>query len=316
MRWGRSRLVAVGAGGVLVLTGCTGPGADPPGAESAARDLARGLSSGGLADVAFASTDGRAVQRRWGNITAGMGETPLEVRLVGVEEHGDTATATLGYAWELEEEAWSYETSARLTRSSTGWQVDFEPSLVEPSLERGERIALTQLPAQRGDVIGAGGARLVTDRQVVRFGIDKTKVGPRRSAESARRLARLLEIDPGGYVEQVQAGGDEAFVEAIVLRADEVPPDVGGGYDAIPGALAVADEIPLAPTREFARPILGTVGPVTAEIIEESDGRYEVGDQAGLSGLQRRYEDSLAGRPGLVVRAEPGSSAPGASRAA
>src|SRR5699024_3956351 len=33
------------------------------------------------------------------------------------------------------------------------------------------------------------------------------------------------------------------------------------------------------------------------------DGDYEAGDEAGISGLQRRYDDRLSGQPGLVVQA-------------
>ena len=74
------------------------------------------------------------------------------------------------------------------------------------------------------------------------------------------------------------------------------PPD-------LEGVGVLEDTLPLAPTREFARPILGSVGPVTAEIIKESDGAYEIGDEAGLSGLQQRYDERLRGTPGLTVRA-------------
>jgi cell division protein FtsI/penicillin-binding protein 2 len=59
----------------------------------------------------------------------------------------------------------------------------------------------------------------------------------------------------------------------------------------------------LAPTAAFARPMLGSVGEATAEIIEASAGRIEAGDITGLSGLQRYYDEQLAGTPGLVVAA-------------
>ena len=98
------------------------------------------------------------------------------------------------------------------------------------------------------------------------------------------------------------AAGEQAFVEAIVYRRGEVP-DALAAYDAIPGALALADEVPLAPTREFAAPILGTVGEVTAEMVEEDPETYQPGDQAGLSGLQARYDDRLQGTDGAVVDA-------------
>jgi cell division protein FtsI/penicillin-binding protein 2 len=80
-----------------------------------------------------------------------------------------------------------------------------------------------------------------------------------------------------------------------------VPPAVAQGYDEIPGALAVPGELALAPTRDFAAPILGSVGPVTAEMVEESPETYRPGDVAGTSGLQARYDDRLRGTPGASI---------------
>jgi len=48
------------------------------------------------------------------------------------------------------------------------------------------------------------------------------------------------------------------------------------------------------------------VGPVTAEIIKDNPGIYEVGDEAGLSGLEARYDEQLRGSPGVVVSAVDG----------
>ena len=43
---------------------------------------------------------------------------------------------------------------------------------------------------------------------------------------------------------------------------------------AIKGALPIQSEQMLAPTRDFARPILGTVGQATKEIVDDSDGAW------------------------------------------
>ena len=67
---------------------------------------------------------------------------------------------------------------------------------------------------------------------------------------------------------------------------------------AIPGALAIDDQRMLAPTRTFARPILGTVGEATKEIVDASSGAVVGGDQVGLSGLQRRYDAYTPRDPG------------------
>ncbi|MER2137506.1 MAG: penicillin-binding transpeptidase domain-containing protein, partial [Arthrobacter sp.] len=58
----------------------------------------------------------------------------------------------------------------------------------------------------------------------------------------------------------------------------------------------------MAPTRTFARALLGSAGEATAELIEESDGRLSPGDVTGLSGLQREYDELLRGADAVSVR--------------
>ena len=146
------------------------------------------------------------------------------------------------------------------------------------------------------------------DRPVIRFGVDKAQVDEAGQADAARRVAAVVDVDAPSLVDRVKAAGDQAFVEAIVLRKEEAGAALAA-VDDIEGAGVVEDTLPLAPTREFARPVLGTVGPVTAEIVKESKGVYEAGDEAGLSGLQARYDQQLRGTPGLEVRAVQGEEA-------
>src|SRR6202008_1643300 len=99
----------------------------------------------------------------------------------------------------------------------------------------------------------------------------------------------------------VAASGPLAFVEAIVFRQDEVPRGVLHGVRGIKGGAVIAGTRPLAPTKGFAAPILGSVGEVTAEMIQKYPDVYRIGDVAGLSGLQERYDAQLRGTPGQEV---------------
>ncbi len=45
----------------------------------------------------------------------------------------------------------------------------------------------------------------------------------------------------------------------------------------------------------------GPSGPATAEIVKDSKGRIRAGDDVGLSGLQKRYDDQLAGTRGEKI---------------
>ncbi len=296
--------VLLSLGLAVTAAGCGLLDDDGPSARDAAEDLAGALSTGRLARVAF---DGvRDPQRWWDDLVGDLDDAERAVAVAELDEvDDDTATARLEYRWQLPQgPVWSYRTTAELTRGEEGWSVAAKPSLVAPDLRAGERLALSrELPA-RAEILGGDGTPLVTERPVVRFGIDHTRVsGASRQRASARSLAQVLDVDVASYLEQVEAAGPKAFVEALVLRTTDVTPAVRSAVDRIEGAVGVADTMPLAPTREFARPILGTVGPVTAEVVADSGGLYRPGDEAGLSGLQQRYDEQLRGTPGVTVAA-------------
>ena len=80
------------------------------------------------------------------------------------------------------------------------------------------------------------------------------------------------------------------------------------------------DSLPLAPTRTFARALLGTVGEASAEQIEKSGGALRAGDTTGTGGLQQQYDAQLRGTSGTQVlpkrRASPPSNGRPCSTAA
>ncbi len=291
------RNLILGTCAVLLLGACTStPEADGP--DLVAGQLAGALSSKDVAGIPFTTTEPVEVTPLLGPLA----DAPAEVRATDVATSGDTATATLAWTWDLGGHAWSYDTSADLTRVDGGWRVAWSPAVVEPSLNEGETLDTDVLQPQRGDILGGNGKPLVTDRDIVRYGLDKTMVKPAQVPLSAKRIARVLDIDLASYVKRAEAAGPRAFVEALVLRRTDAR-RLDPAYADIPGAAAVTGQLPLAPTREFAAPILGSVGPATAEIIEKSDGAVEAGDVVGLSGLQARYDEQLRGTVGVRVRA-------------
>jgi hypothetical protein len=162
---------------------------------------------------------------------------------------------------------------------------------------------LVGLGAKRGDILGAGGLALVTNRPVVRIGIDRSQVGAGQSGRLGPEVARLVDIDPAAYAKQVTAAGPLAFVEAIVYRQDEVPRGVLTGVRKVKGGAVIAGELPSGADQGLRRadPRLGRRG-------DRRDDRgepdvYSIGDIAGLSGLQARYDTQLRGTPGQAVNA-------------
>jgi cell division protein FtsI/penicillin-binding protein 2 len=290
----------------LALTACT---QDGPTAEDAATQLAEGLTDQDLSGVAFASVSAEEATAQLEEITAALDPVSPTVTVASVESTGeDTATAELNHVWDVDagDSDWSYTTTAELTRVDDAWQVGWDPSIAVDGLSADASLAVSRPPAERGEILGAGGEVLVTDRPVVRVGIDKSRTDVPELESSAAALAELVGIDPAAYTEQVLAAGEQAFVEAIVFRDTPDRPVSDEEINAIPGASGIPDTMPLAPTRTFARELLGTVGAVTAELVEKSEGRLKAGDVAGLSGLQLQHDQQLGGTPGMVIEAVTG----------
>jgi hypothetical protein len=288
----------------LLLVGCGSKDSGPDPAP-AADGLARGLASGDLSGVLFTgTTTPQQADQQYAATVADLGQVKPRVSVASVSKASDTAaTATLSWVWPFGT-GWTYQTKAPMRLVKDNWQVTWAPSVVAPSLtDPSTTLDATTVTARRGDILGPHGVGLVTERPVVRFGVDRLKVGAAQAPDSARTLARLVGIDAAAYVKQVKAAGPKAFIQAIVYRQDEVPPDVMRAYTGIKGVDAIAGTLPLAITKEFAAPILGTVGPVTAEMIAKNPGVYRVGDLAGLTGLEARYDEQLRGTPGVQVDA-------------
>jgi hypothetical protein len=285
----RSRVVLVLLALCLLLSGCgLFGGGDDAGKE--ARKLVRELRAGG-GDAAF---------KKLTEPLAGLTST---VELGKVKTTGDKATAEIDWATDLGGQSWKHTGSATLVKKGGAWKVQWTPSILEKSLRPGVQLTVTRIRAQRGNILGAGDQPLVVPRPVTRFGIDKSIAPVGTAADAARRLAGLVRIAPAPYVKAVTQAGPKAFVQAIALREPQVTQGLLAGVAAIKGARGISDHLPLAPTKEFAAPLLGTVGPVTAELVEKSKGRLRAGDDTGLSGLQLRYDEQLFGTPGIKVSA-------------
>ncbi|MFC5099089.1 hypothetical protein [Amycolatopsis plumensis] len=175
---------------------------------------------------------------------------------------------------------------------------------MEPDLKDGEVLDKTVTTPARADVLGAGDAKLVSYRPVVQVGIDKTTIGSADPAASAAKLAQLVGVDEAVYVKQVQAAGPQAFVSAITLR-QEGRSITDEQISSIPGARGIPDFLPLAPTRTFARALLGTAAEASAEQIQKAGGALKQGDTVGTGGLQEQYDAQLRGQDGVSIKTRP-----------
>lgn len=299
---GKSKKLSLAIAGLILGASLVSCDDGRGGADAAAKQFAAAVAALDVGAVAFDGKDSAVAKQQVQDIFKSLDPDKPTVEAGDLELEGSTATVPLNYTWKIGSGEWKYTTYAEFTKSGDKWLTAWNPASLVPDLAEGEILTKGTQSPQRADILGAGDAKLVTYRPVVKVGIDKPLLGSADPAASATKLAGLVGVDAAAYAEQVTASGAEAFVPAITLR-EEGRTITDQQITAIPGGRAIKDSQPLAPSRTFARAVLGSVGEATAEQIEASDGALTASDVTGIGGLQQQYDAQLRGTDAVVIRA-------------
>jgi cell division protein FtsI/penicillin-binding protein 2 len=314
----RRHLAAVAVAILAAVTGLSACSSES-GPEPLLREFLAGWPHGTLEKVGIVDAAGSKIASA--DVAAEIKELsgdlePEQVKLTPAGEpavSGDNATAAVDVQWSAGGVLWQYETTIRLNRKDDAWRVVWSPATVHPDLKRGDSFAVRRLPAPRGPILDGSGEAIVRPRPVVVVGIEPQKVTDQTELlselDAAFRSAKVsLSLDD--LPERLAAAKPDAFVEVVTLRR-EVYQTIRSRIRPLDGTVFREKEQHLAPTREFARALLGTVGDVRKDQMDANPGRYVVGDQVGQSGLQERYDAQLRGSPGVRIlitgRGEEGS---------
>ncbi|MEU1845957.1 penicillin-binding transpeptidase domain-containing protein [Micromonospora sediminicola] len=313
----RHRLVATAAA-VLMAAGAVTACSGEDGPEQAVDAFLTGWRSGDLQPVGFVEPTGARVPaaevtKRLKTLSGALAADPPALERTGeITTKGDIATARVRLTWPLPGGVrWSYDNPLRLKRGGDDrWQVIWEPAVVHEKLEEGDRLALRREAAQRAGVLDAAGQPIVTPRPVVRVQIAPGEVTDvpglvRRldAAFKAVRPALTPPVDLSDLPKRLKEADRDAQVEVVTLREEayrQIKPRI---YE-LPGTRFPTDKLMLAPTREFARALLGSVDPAQADDLQAHPDRYARGDLVGHGGLQGRYDERLRGVPGITVITE------------
>lgn len=255
--------------------------------------------------ILFTGSTSDVVQAEFAKATAGLGSGPVKVTADGVRRTGDRATATAHVAWTLAGGVvWSYDVPVTVERTETGgsrWAVTLprDHSPWHPDLKNGATLTATRTWGDRGTLLDRDGAALTPIGKVYPVQIDPA----RATAATVRQLEKVVDEPAGSLVAKLAAAtkaGSKAPIPVITYRQADFD-ERKAALDALKGVIYPAREQPLAKTRTFGQPLLGSFGAVSAELIAKSKGRYAAGDYAGVSGLQGQYDAVLGGTAGVQV---------------
>lgn len=215
------------------------------------------------------------------------------------------ATEDDAFAWfdaELElatAGAWSYEGRLRLRRTGEddAWEVQWSATSIHPAQQEDLRLAMEVSWPERGVITDESGEPLVGEREATLIGIE-----PRRMDNNRRQIKNALERHVGVPPSEVDAALDapgvqpDHLVEIITIPKADYNAVRDQIYE-IPGLVFRDQTLRMGPTGTFAQHVLGSVGEITAEQLDELGPPYQAGDMVGQGGLELRYEQELAGLP-------------------
>jgi cell division protein FtsI/penicillin-binding protein 2 len=305
-----ARAIALGA--LLVVVGAVafvvfgGPGKAPgprTGLDPYLAAWARGddRAAGALTDDPRAATSALVANRR------GLDGARVRASVAAVRDHDDAGEADVRVTWDVPGIGpWSYDATIALAREDGKWRVDWTPADVNPRLRGTSRLGTVRERSSRAPIVDRDGRPLVMARQVVRVGIDRAKVSDVDA--TATQLAEVLKIDGDKLAAAARRAGPKQFVEALTMRSGDYQP-LAERLKGIQGVQTVDGTAQLAPTRSFARALLGTVAPATAEQVQTAHGAIAAGDEVGQWGLEARFESRLAGTATrrIVIRGADGT---------
>jgi len=225
-----------------------------------------------------------------------------------IRETGDRATAKVANTFTAAPWGdWTTNGVLRLVERNDTWRVKWSTEQVDTRLVPGTTLAMDLDWPDRAPVLGAGGAALTVLAPMTRVGIQGSRI-----------------TDPGALTGALQlAGASPTQIDAALKTAGEHPdwfvpvveitgPRYGQIRDAIypvPGTTFQQFSTRQALTPGLGAHVVGSTGPITAELLTQLGSPYGPNDRVGRAGIESQYEKQLAGSPGatITIRAADGS---------
>lgn len=300
-----SALAVTVAAASLGLAGCTHAKKTPP-EQVAAQGYLAALASGNAGGAAQLTSDPSAalptIQQSLQGLGVGAKATLAVTGLVDRQDAGATANYTASWTLPGVSTPWRYSGSLPVVKRGKAWVVSWRSSDVYPQLPAGSHLSVQRTQPTRAALQDRNGRPLFTKTPVVEVGINPANVDDLPSLATTLAAVPQLQTTASEITAAVKAAPKNQFVPLIALRQNVYLQIKSKIYD-LKGTQFNPSSLLLPPTSNFAKPLLGSVGPATKELVDASKGRVRAGDETGLSGLQLALDQQLSGTPGVAVYA-------------
>ena len=302
----RSRQLKLGAAGVVVLLliiGVAGGFASgEPSAEPAAQQFLLAWAQGQYKTAAALTTGAPAtVTTSLRTAYQQLGAAAYYLTMGPITQHSGTAEAHFFASVDLGQDGppWSYEGRFAMRKTPAGWRVVWSPTVINPGLHQGLRMAVVSTIPRRAALLDAEGVPLVHPSAAW---IAQVRPGQLPHPEAtADTFAAVTGLDDQQVLSVIRAA-PQSHPLTLVTLSPAAYAMLRKKLRGVPGLQMRRVSRPLFDTS--AADVTGTVGTELAPVLQAQGVSYRPGTTVGVSGLQKVYQRRLAGAPGTEVIAE------------
>ncbi|WP_157420581.1 penicillin-binding transpeptidase domain-containing protein [Actinomadura kijaniata] len=314
------RAIAAASGAALVASTASACFAEPS-AMPTVRDFLIAWQVGNYKAAANLTTgaDRRQVEQALGQVRAQLDAASMRLELgtpvrsgektaEAITKKGDTAEAKFSVKFDLGEngQPWTYSSGMRLKRIGGKWKVVWDTSIIHRQLRNGHRLAVVSTVAPRGQIYNATNRSLLSQVPAVVAGVYPGQLAdPKKTLD---RLARVTRQDGGQRLDverllgRVRSAPPEKFLSLLTLQQQQNQALIQRLRSDVPGLHVQLRRLPIGSVA--APEVIGTLGPATADRLQQVGAPYQPGDTIGINGLQLSQQRRLAGTPTVQVVAQ------------
>ncbi|GGV09291.1 cell division protein FtsI [Actinomadura cremea] len=314
----RRRAISLAGCGALVASLTTGCFAERS-AMPAVRDFLIAWSVGNYEAAAgnTVGADERQVADALSKVSAQLDAASLRLSIgadgadpdaAAIVKEGETAQASFSVKIDLGEngQPWEYKGHMDLKQVGGHWKVVWNPSIINPKLQQGQRLAVTSEVPERALITDTNGSSLLRSVQAYQAGVYPGRLkDPKKTLDA---LAKATEMDGGRRLDaerllgRVLSAPPQEFLPLMTLQTNLHNRLIQRLHGSIPGLEFISITAPIAP--KAAPELIGTLGPATSDRLQEVGAPYQPGDTIGVSGIQLLMQRRLAGTPTVSVVAQ------------
>src|SRR5450759_60144 len=233
-----------------------------------------------------------------------LGAAAFTLTLGRITQSNGNAVAHFGASVDLGQDGapWNYQGLFRLRKTSGGWKVVWSPSVINPGLRPGLRLAVVSTMPSRAPLLDAAGQPLTVPSTAY-----VTEVTPGKLANpqaTAQAFGQVTGLDSSQVLGVILAAPQSSALKLVTLDPASYA-KLSSGLGHVPGLVVhpVSERL----FDSIAPDVTGAVGTEASLALRDDGVAYRPGSTVGESGLQQLFQRQLAGSSATEVVAEDGA---------